>query len=109
MQKNHKERHVEWQRFIAEHQKSGLSQKDFCKERGLSLPQFVYYNCLFKSEGNPLTTVPASFAPVKLSVKENNSPSSEIKLSLPNGFQCVLPSHLESIQIKRWMEVLLSC
>jgi hypothetical protein len=108
MQKNHEERHLQWQ-LIAEQQKSGLSQKDFCKERNLSLSQIVYYNCVFKNKDNTLTKMPASFAPVKVSVKENDLLSSEIKLSLPNGFQCILPSHLESIQIRRWMEVLLSC
>jgi hypothetical protein len=34
---------------------------------------------------------------------------SEIKIFLPNGFSCVIPSAIDSLQLKRLMEVLLSC
>lgn len=104
-----KERHAQWRQLLEDQKTSGSSQKIFCKERGINLPQFVYYNSRFKNKADTPIQSPEYFAPVKVSVKEHITPLSEIKLSLPNGFQCILPSQLESTQIKRWVEALLSC
>lgn len=103
------QRYAQWRQLVEEQHKSGMTQKAFCKQRSLSLPQFVYYRCLFKSKDNTPIKNTAFFAPVKVSGKENTAVSGEIKLSLPNGFQCSFPSHLEAIQIKRLVEVLLAC
>lgn len=101
------QRRDKWRMIIEEYLQSGMSQKAFSEQRGLSLPQLVYYYGQFRA--SKATTECASFAPVKLSEQAKAPLTSEIKLSLPNGFQCSFPSHIDAIHIKRLVEVLLSC
>lgn len=101
------QRRNKWHRIVEEYLQSGISQKAFCEQRGLSLPQLVYYYGKFKISNSP--TASASFVPVKVALQDKASAPSEIKLSLPNGFQCCFPSHTDATQIKRLIEVLLSC
>lgn len=103
------ERHAEWYKLVEDQEKSGLSQKEFCNQQNLVLSKFVYYRCLLKNKEKTATLNKASFTPVKVLPKETTTISGEIKLSLPNGFQCAFPSYIESIQIKRLVEVLLTC
>lgn len=100
------QKYAHWQKLVDEQQASGLSQKEFCEQRDLVLSQFVYYRCQFK---NKLTTKEQGFAPVKIATQERVTSSGDIKLMLPNGFQCIFASHTEPSQIKRLVEVLLSC
>lgn len=110
MQKNsEKKSHEYWASLIAEQEKSGVSQKAFCIQRGLVVSQFVYYRCSFKNKRKPIQAVEQAFRPVKVAIKEPSSVSGDIKISLPNGFQCLFSCSLESSQIKRLVEVLLSC
>jgi len=102
------ERYLQWYKLVEDQEKSGLSQKEFCNQHNLILSKFVYYRCLIKNK-EKTTINKASFVPVKVSLKENTVVSGEIKLSLPNGFQCAFPSHTDTLQIKRLVEVLLSC
>jgi len=109
MQKeNSEQRYARWRQLVEEQNKSGMTQKIFCNQHNISLSQFIYYNCLFKNKDNLPVKKSPSFAPVKISDK-NNMTSGEIKLSLPNGFQFTFPSDLDVIQIKRLIEVLLTC
>lgn len=70
-----------------------MTQKAFCEQRSLSLPQFVYYQGRFKI-GEKATSGKASFVPVRVPKHDKVTADTEMKLSLPNGFQ---------------IEVLLSC
>jgi hypothetical protein len=70
-------------------------------------PQLVYYYAQFKASKIPLAS--ASFVPVKVAAQGKSMVANEIKLSLPNGFQCSFPSNTDTAQIKRLVEVLLSC
>jgi hypothetical protein len=85
-----------------------MTQKAFCDQRNLSLPQLVYYHGLFKRE-KASSSDAVSFVPVKIPSRDKPVVTNEIKLSLPNGFQCAFPIHIEAAQIKRLVEVLLSC
>jgi hypothetical protein len=106
---NQEQRNTHWRSLVEEQQQSGLSQKEFCKQRNLSLSKFVYYRYQFKEGNNKRVMKASSFVAVKVSGKENAVAPGEIKVSLPNGFQCSFPTHLDSIQIKRLVEVLLGC
>lgn len=106
---NQEQRHAKWRSLVEEQQKSGLSQKEFCKQRNVALAQFVYYRSKFKDANHAPVMKQSGFTPVKVTGKESAVTSSEIKLSLPNGFQCSFPSHLDAVQIKRLVEVLLAC
>lgn len=104
---NKQQRRDKWRMIVEEYLQSGMSQKAFSEQHGLSLPQLVYYYGQFKA--SKATTSCASFVPVKLTEQAKTTVTSEIKLSLPNGFQFSFPSHTDTIQIKRLVEVLLSC
>lgn len=100
------QKYAHWQRLVEEQQASGLSQKEFCKHRELVLSQFVYYRCQLKNES---AMKEPGFTQVKIATQECAVASSDMKLILPNGFQCIFSSHTEASQIKRLVEVLLSC
>ena len=99
---------IDWTGLIAEQEKSGLSQKEFCNQRGLVLSQFVYYRCS-KNKSKKIQTAESVLKPVKVISKEPPAASGDIRLSLPNGFQCSFPCSFDAIQVKRLVEVLLSC
>jgi hypothetical protein len=99
----------EWFKQVEQQEKSGLSQKDFCQQQGLVLSQFVYYRCLLKNKEKEKVAKKTSFQSVKLVNQEPTSKSEEIRLTLPNGFQCAFPAHLEAARLKQLVEVLLAC
>lgn len=96
-------RRGKWKGFIEEHEKSGLSQIDFCKQYNLSPAQFGYYRGLLKPK---VVKTSGTFAPVKVNQQAN---AAEIRLTLPNGFQCAFPCDTNKAQIKELVEILLSC
>lgn len=102
------QRRNKWREIIDEYLDSDMTQKAFCEKHNLSVPQLVYYHGQFKREKESPTTKP-SFVPVKISHHEKSIVTSEIKLLLPNGFQCIFPSHTDALQVKRLLEVMLSC
>lgn len=91
-----------WKKYIEEHKNSGLSQIEFCKQNNLSSAKFSYYKSLFKLRPK----ITGTFSPVKIA---SSTSTAEIRLILPNGFQCALPCNLDKTQIKNLIEVLLSC
>jgi hypothetical protein len=105
---NQKRTHVEWQTLVDEQEKSGQSQNDFCSQRGLVLSQFVYYRSSLKNKEKSAIPQPI-FKPVKLTSKDAPILSGDIKLTLPNGFQCSFPCQMDSEHIKRLVQVFLSC
>ena len=98
---------AEWQSLVEEQEKSGLSQKEFCSVRGLVLSQFVYYRSIFKTKKSE-TKPDSLFTPVQIKPKEV-SVSTEIKIILPNGFQCFVSSLIPSSHLKNLLGALLSC
>ena len=102
------QRRDKWRKIIDEYLASDMTQKAFCEQHNVSLPQFVYYHGKFRGEKEQSGAM-SSFVPVKIPHHEKPVPSSDIKLTLPNGFQCVFSSHVDMGQIRRLVEVLLSC
>lgn len=101
-------RREQWLAIVEQQEKSGLSQTEFCKQNNLVISQFTYYRGLIKASKRTVSSKPNTFTPVKIHKTEQSSPS-DIRILLPNGFQCFIPSHIEVPHIKRLMEVLLSC
>lgn len=99
---------IDWTNLIIEQEKSGQSQKEFCNQRGLILSQFVYHRCS-KNKSKTTQAAESVHKPVKVISKEPSATSGDIRLSLPNGFQCSFPCSFDAIQVKRLVEVLLSC
>lgn len=97
-----KNRYEKWQVLIDEQESSGMSQSAFCKERDITLAQFSYYRGTLK----PKNSSSGSFTPVTI---KQQLISKDIRITLPNGFQCVFPCDLNASQIKEWVRTLLSC
>lgn len=101
------DRYAKWKEIIAEHENSGLSQIEFCKQRDLVASKFGYYRSVIKSQDKTHTNQKL-FSAVQIKKSELGA-SSEIKIILPNGFQCVIPNAMDVLQVKRLVEALLSC
>ncbi len=103
------ERYAKWRALINEQANSGLTQTEFCKQGNVVLSQFTYYRgILVEKPQSKSQKVKPALAPVKILSPDVN-PSSDIRLTLPNGFQCWFSSRLELPQVKRLVEILLSC
>jgi len=104
-------RHAKWRQLIGEHESSGLSQKEFCKERGIADSTMSSYRTKLKKEDNPTQPVSPSFTPIALTSKSVNQPGSKekLKITLPNGFACEIRSDTDLPYLKRLLGVLLSC
>lgn len=97
-----------WRSLIAEYNKSDLSQNDFCKKHGISKSGFFYYKALFKSPKAIVKNDLSLFSEIKIPQREL-SKQPEIKIRLPNGFECVISGNLDGCDLKELMRVLLSC
>jgi hypothetical protein len=102
------DRRSKWLELLEQQEKSGLSQAEFCRQNNLSKSNFVYYKGTLKTKNNHSLKPAKLFSPVKLTPIDSIKPA-EIKIILPNGFQCFIPSVMDVLQIKRLMEALLSC
>ena len=101
------DRYAKWKELVTEHETSGLSQIEFCKQHDLVPSKFGYYRSVIKSQSQADTNQKL-FSAVQIKRPELNT-STEIKIILPNGFQCFIPSVMDALQLKRIMEALLSC
>jgi len=100
--------YIKWRALIEEQEKSGLSQKDFCEQNALTLSQFVYYRSRIKSTEKITHPTSTLFSPIQLQ-KDTLNDLREMRIILPNGFQCVFPCDADTIAIKKYLGVLLSC
>lgn len=100
--------YAKWKALIEEQEKSGQSQAEFCKQHEITIAQLGYYRGILKNKNRPEVKSRPLFSPVQIK-KLDIKTSSEIKITLPNGFHCYFPSHTEAMQIKKLIEVLLAC
>jgi hypothetical protein len=98
-------RFAEWSGHIKEQESSGVSRQEFCKQKDLKVSRFNYYCNRLKKMGKPQVS---AFSPVKIISKENST-STDIKLSLPNGFSLSFSCLCEPARVKQLVEALLSC
>lgn len=99
----------EWYSYIQDHEKSGISRAKYCKQKGLILGRFAYY-CQQYSKQHKMTSSEnsPSFSPIVINQPMNLS-SNEIKIELPNGFRCQVPSSIAPEMLKKLLGALLSC
>lgn len=100
------DRYATWKALIAEHEKSGLSQIEFCKQRNLVASKFGYYRGVIKAQ-EKIGADKKLFSAVQ--IKPEQQKLSEIKIILPNGFQCIIPNTVNVTHVKQLVEALLSC
>jgi len=101
------DQNIQWEELISNQKKSGLPQKEFCKLHNITLAQLGYHRGLIKSKER-VKKNQKLFSEVQIKQPVLNV-TSEIKIILPNGFQCFIPSTIDILQVKRLMEALLSC
>lgn len=99
---------AEWIVLVKEQATSGLSQIEFCRQRNLIACRFSYYRKRYGNI-NPVDSVKtSSFMPVSI----NSNPTTithDIKIQLPSGFHCQVPSTIAPERLKQIISVLLSC
>ncbi len=96
-------RYEKWRAIIDEQEASGLTQTAFCKEHNISSAQLSYYRGILKPKQTVSTR---SFTPVTL---KQSSHAKEIRVLLPNGFQCTFAWDFNVSDMKAWVKALLSC
>lgn len=99
------DRYAKWKEFIENQEKSGLSQLEFCRQHNLVASKFGYYRSVIKSQEKENANQQL-FSTVKIQKPAQNA---DIKIILPNGFQCFIPVAMDTSHVKRLMEALLSC
>lgn len=111
MSNGNEARYTKWRQLIEEHEQSGLSQKQFCKDRGIADSTMSTYRAKLKKENKAAQSVLSSVTPIELKSKPVNKQASKekIKITLPNGFTCETNLGADLPYLKRLLGVLLSC
>ncbi len=104
MPKINEEKRERWKAILKEQEISGLSRQAFCKNQNIPFSNFAYYQNIFRKQKHPNST--GTFSPVNVS--KLSSPQ-EIRVVLPNGFQCLFPCNVEINQVKELVRTLLLC
>lgn len=104
----------EWRLLLNEHKQSGLSIKNFCKERNITPAIFYYYRDIIEKPNKQQIRIEKKEAVVPdiKPIQIINSPSkdnSPIRFIMPNSIQCILPRDMLPREIKSILEVLMSC
>ncbi len=92
----------EWFKLVAAQAASGLSQTESCKQKNLVLCRFSYY----KTQRIP-TQTKSLFSQIK--VNQDTPNAGNIKIDLPNGFCCHIPSTISAEKLKTIIGVLILC
>lgn len=103
MKDNQPKTREEWFSLINKQEISGQSQAEFCKQRQLVLCRFGYYKKLRTS-----LSMNGSFSPVQVT-QEKAASIGMIKIDLPNGFCCHVPSNLPVDNLKTIISTLILC
>ena len=96
---------AECRELLAQQKESGLTIKEFCKQKNISAGKWHYCRRFYLSHAKGPSP---QLSPVKI-VNHSPGEGGAIKLALPNGFQMVLPADIEIFRVKQLVEVLLSC
>lgn len=111
MSKQDTARQAMWRQLIAEHEQSGLSQKQFCDQRGIADSTMSTYRAKFKNENSKAESPLPSVTPIKLKPAVTKPPAKKdsLTITLPNGFTCEIKPDADLTYLKRLLGVLLSC
>lgn len=99
----------EWFALVKEFEQSNTTQINFCKQKDLILGRFTYYVQVYRKEIKltPKKETP-SFSQVVVN-QPSSPPQHEIKIELPNGFRCQVPSNVSAEQLKKILGAILTC
>ena len=91
----------EWFKVVDAQAASGLSQTEFCKQHNLIMCRFSYY----KAQRTPIQPK-GLFSQVKVN---QDTSAGNIKIDLPNGFCCHIPSTISAEKLKTIIGALILC
>jgi len=95
-----KERKAYWRERIAEHERSGMSVQQFCKERGVTEQSFyVWRKRLRKQE-------PTRFALVEMAAAGQAARRAELELVLVTGERLQIGADVDATLLRRVLEAL---
>ncbi|WDE03089.1 hypothetical protein SG34_016835 [Thalassomonas viridans] len=95
------EKHTYWTGVFTAQKQSGLSKKAFCRQEGLSLSTFYYWQQLCSQDDGQTPAI----VPLILS-EAPSTESASLILTLPNGCQLSFSSALTPQQLKQYIAVL---
>lgn len=95
----------DWKIYIREYEgvRGSISQKEFCKERGLSLAQFKYYLKVQREE-DLYEKEEGRF--IEAHVEGAETVYEELKLRLRGGLELLIPAGFDEKSLKRVIKVL---
>jgi len=96
-------RYAKWQIWVEKHERSGLSQLEFCRQNKIAPTHFSYYRSRIKAESTPGENL---FTPITI---QKNTRVGEVQVILPNGLKCVLSHATDVTHIKQIVGALLLC
>jgi hypothetical protein len=97
---------AEWFNLVKDQMASGLTQTEFCKSHNLILARFTYYKKQLSLETDQQSD--ASFSSVIVN-QSLNVKATDIRIELPNGFRCYIPTMIAPEKLKQLISVLISC
>lgn len=101
MEKDQKNRQEEMYLAIELWQESGLSQRAYCKQEGLTRSSFEYWLKKYRREDNQRrsSNIPNTFIPVEISPAQA-IPSGHIHITYPNGIRVSCPVGIPATMLK---------
>ena len=108
-----------WEAILSQYKDSNLSQKDFCKEKGLSWNKFRYrwdrHNLSNKNHEEPLVLknhpAKVSFEPVSIissCQSKEEMTINEVSIHLPNRIRCDIKINLKANQLTTLLKQLVT-
>ena len=96
-------RRTTWQRHLDDQLSSGLSQRDFCASRGLSLASFGYWKRRLGKVDSP-----SACGPLFIPFRPERPRLESIRLSHPDGLTVEIPFGADVRWIRRFVEEVLN-
>jgi hypothetical protein len=93
-----------WRGLLERWSASGLSQRRFCEERGISLSTFTYWRRRLRGESEVESQVP--FIPVEIKPPQGSRRPSHYEVRLESGARIRVPFDFESDSLLRLIDLL---
>jgi len=101
------EKKAYWREVFEEWSSSGISQRQFCEERGIAYSTFCYWRGqVLRDRGEEITS--SLFLPVEVKPPVASSPSQDYEVCLENGVRIRVPPDFEGDSLLRLIRLLRS-
>lgn len=99
-------RREDWKRYVREYEglRGSISQKEFCKEWGVSLSQFKYYLKVLREEESLYEQGNGRF--IEAQVEAEGIVYEDLKLRLRSGLELMIPARFDERCLKKVIKVL---